>query len=150
MNAHQAWQNLIGQLQMEMSKAAFDTWVRSAELVNYEENVFTIGLQNAYARDWLESRLSSTITRHLTGLMNEKIAVNFIVWHKDAIPQTNTSIETPLPSTNDNHSVNSAHCSFLNGRYLKNQPHCLPSYHGRFPIIHGCSLLSANKNDNPF
>jgi len=106
MNAHQAWQNLIGQLQMEMSKAAFDTWVRSAELVNYEENIFTIGLQNAYARDWLESRLSSTITRHLTGLMNEKIAVKFIVWHKDSVPQTNTSIETPLPPSNNNHSEN--------------------------------------------
>ena len=120
MNAHQAWQNLIGQLQMEMSKAAFDTWVRSAELVNFEENIFTIGLQNAYARDWLESRLSSTITRHLTGLMNEKIAVNFIVWHKDAVPQSNPTIETPLPTTNNNYSENSAHCSFLNARYSFN------------------------------
>ncbi len=120
MNAHQAWQNLIGQLQMEMSKAAFDTWVRSAELVNYEENIFTIGLQNAYARDWLESRLSSTITRHLTGLMNEKIDVKFIVWHKDSVPHTNTSIETPLPPSNNNHFENSAQCSFLNGRYSFN------------------------------
>ena len=74
MNAHQAWQNLIGQLQMEMSKATFDTWVRSAELVNFTKIVFTIGVQNAYARDWLESRLSSTVTRHLTGLMNETVS----------------------------------------------------------------------------
>ncbi len=117
MNAHQAWQNLIGQLQMEMSKAAFDTWVRSAELVNFDENIFTIGVQNAYARDWLESRLASTITRHLTGLMNEKITVNFIVWHKDAV-QPNTVInEIPLqPSKNDG-TANSAQCSFLNSRY---------------------------------
>lgn len=83
MNAQQAWQATLGQLQMEMSKAAYDTWVRSAELVSYEQDVFTVGVPNAYARDWLESRLSSTVTRQLTGVMGKPQAVRFIVWHKD-------------------------------------------------------------------
>jgi chromosomal replication initiator protein len=86
MNAQQAWQATLGQLQMEMSKAAYDTWVRSAELVSYEEDVFTIGVQNAYARDWLESRLSSTVNRLLTGIMGRTQQVRFIVWHKEYEP----------------------------------------------------------------
>jgi chromosomal replication initiator protein len=57
MKAEQAWQAAIGQLQMEMPKAAFDTWVRDAELVSYEDGSFIIGVQNAYARDWLQSRV---------------------------------------------------------------------------------------------
>ena len=69
MNAKQAWQAALGQLQMEMPKAAFDTWVRNADLVSYEKDSFTIGVPNAYARDWLDSRLSSTVTRLLTGMM---------------------------------------------------------------------------------
>ena len=120
MNAQQAWQNLIGQLQMEMSKAAFDTWVRSAELVKYEENEFTIGVQNAYARDWLDSRLSSTITRYLTGLMNEKISVNFIVWHKDAMPQKITEVESPVTQPGNSPILNNSQTTFLNGRYSFN------------------------------
>ena len=40
MNSQQAWQATLGQLQMEMSKAAFDTWVRSAELVSHEQDMF--------------------------------------------------------------------------------------------------------------
>jgi chromosomal replication initiator protein len=83
MNPNQAWQATLGQLQMEMSKAAFDTWVRNAEFVNHQENTFTVGVQNAYARDWLESRLSSTVTRLLTGLMDRPQQVRFVVWHKD-------------------------------------------------------------------
>lgn len=83
MNAQQAWQNLVSQLQMEMSKAAFDTWVRSAELIQFEDHTFKIGVHNAYARDWLESRLASTIKRLLTGMMDEPVEINFIVWHKD-------------------------------------------------------------------
>jgi chromosomal replication initiator protein len=53
MNSQQAWQATVGQLQMEMSKASFDTWVRSAELLSYQDDNFTVGVPNAYARDWL-------------------------------------------------------------------------------------------------
>ena len=80
MKAEQAWQATLGQLQMEMQKAAFDTWVRDAELISYEDGSLTIGVQNAYARDWLHSRLSSKVTRLLTGLMNRSVEVRFIVW----------------------------------------------------------------------
>jgi chromosomal replication initiator protein len=83
MNAQQAWQATMGQLQMEMSKAAFDTWVRSAEMLSHDETSFTIGVPNAYARDWLESRLSTTVIRLLTGILGKPQAVRFVVWHKE-------------------------------------------------------------------
>jgi len=120
MNAQQAWQNLIGQLQSEMAKASFDTWVRSSELVKFEDNVFTIGVHNAYARDWLESRLSSTIIRHLTGLMNERVDVKFVVWHKEAPPQPATFNSDPTPEENITKNQNNSQCSFLNSRYSFN------------------------------
>jgi chromosomal replication initiator protein len=80
MKAEQAWQAALGQLQMEMPKAAYDTWVKNADLVTYEDGVFIIGVGNSYARDWLESRLSSTVIRMLTGIMNRTVAVRFVVW----------------------------------------------------------------------
>ena len=83
MNFQQAWQATLGQLQMEMPKSSYDTWVRSAELVSFENNTFTIGVPNAYARDWLDDRLTTTISRILSGMMNQTQNVTFIVWHKD-------------------------------------------------------------------
>lgn len=80
MKADRAWQATLGQLQMEMPKAAYDTWVRDAELLSYEDGSFMIGVQNAYARDWLQSRLSSTITRLLIGIMNRTVDIRFVVW----------------------------------------------------------------------
>jgi len=38
MNAEQAWQATLGQLQLEMSRASYDTWVSSAELLGYDED----------------------------------------------------------------------------------------------------------------
>jgi chromosomal replication initiator protein len=79
MNAEQAWQSVLGQLQMEMPRASFDTWVRNTRPVSYQNGTLTIGVHNAYARDWLESRLASTVSRLLVGIMNASVAVNFIV-----------------------------------------------------------------------
>jgi chromosomal replication initiator protein len=77
-------------------------------------------VQNAYARDWLESRLSSTITRHLTGLMNETVDVKFIVWHKDSSPQAAQKTITPPPPQIINKSESNNQCTFLNTRYSFN------------------------------
>lgn len=79
MNAEQAWQSVLGQLQMEMPRASFDTWVRNTKPVSYQNRTLTIGVHNAYARDWLESRLASTVSRLLVGILNDSVAVNFIV-----------------------------------------------------------------------
>jgi len=92
MDAVQAWQSALGQLQMEMPKASFDTWVRDTQIDSYEDGLFTIAVRNAYARDWLESRLSSTVTRLLMGIMNRNVNVTFVV-------QQNSSNETVAEAT---------------------------------------------------
>jgi len=106
MDAVHAWQSALGQLQMEMPRASFDTWVRDTNLVAYEDGLFTIGVGNAYARDWLENRLSSTATRMLVGIMNRDVDLRFVVHgagsaQPEAEPEPAAVIEAeaePLPS----------------------------------------------------
>jgi hypothetical protein len=74
-----AWQLAIGQLQVEMPKASFDTWLRDTQPIHYEDGVFTIATRNKYARDWLESRLVSTTERLLMGIMNRTVDVKFVI-----------------------------------------------------------------------
>ncbi len=83
MNAQQAWQAILGQLQVEMSTSAYNTWVRSAELVKCEDDTFVVGVPNIFARDWLESRLTITVSRLLTAVIGRPQDVKFIVWHQD-------------------------------------------------------------------
>jgi len=106
MDAVHAWQSALGQLQMEMPKASFDTWVRDTNLVAYEDGLFTVGVGNAYARDWLENRLSSTATRMLVGIMNRDVDLRFVVHgagsgQPEVDPEPAAGIEAdaePLPS----------------------------------------------------
>ena len=78
--AVQIWQTVLGQLRMEMSKASFDTWVRDTEPVTLNNDKLVVGVHNAYARDWLESRLRSIVRRKLSGLLARPVDVDFVVW----------------------------------------------------------------------
>ena len=79
MNPEQAWQSVLGQLQSEMPRAAFDSWVRDTQFISYEKNLVTVATRTQYARDWLENRLTSTVSRMLVGMLNHSVDVEFIV-----------------------------------------------------------------------
>jgi chromosomal replication initiator protein len=119
MDAVQAWQSALGQLQMEMPKASFDTWVRDTQIDSYEDGLFTIAVRNAYARDWLESRLSSTVTRLLMGIMNRNVDVTFIVQSNtsdESITEAGTCVSGEMPASNEL-QASPQRCPSLNPRY---------------------------------
>jgi len=92
--AGQAWHMAKGQLQMDMPKAAFDTWVAPADLAEYEPetNTFTIRSQNKYASSWLSGRVDATLAMMLTGITNRQADV--VYWPDDEVC-AQTSQEEP-------------------------------------------------------
>jgi chromosomal replication initiator protein len=85
MNAEQAWQTVLAQLQMDMPRASYDTWVRDTRPVGYENGMLTVSVRNAYARDWLDSRLAVTVNKLLIDTLNSKVSVKFIVSQTEEI-----------------------------------------------------------------
>lgn len=89
MQAEGIWNAALGQLQMEMPREAFDTWVRDSVLLAFEDGEYIVGIANVFARDWLEDRLTSKVKTVLTGLTGRSSAVKFVVW--------DGSVERELP-----------------------------------------------------
>jgi chromosomal replication initiator protein len=79
MDAQQAWQAALGQFQMDMPKASYDTWVKNSRFISQKDNTITIGVNNAYARDWLESRLKTTAERLLTSILGCSQDLVFVI-----------------------------------------------------------------------
>jgi chromosomal replication initiator protein len=115
MNGMQAWQAAVGQLQMDMQKATFETWVKDTHFLSYEDNSMVVGVPNAYARDWLESRLTSTVSRKLVGIMGKTTSVSFVVSKnkEDFIEKTREIIEEPVQVILTPRKINTS----LNPRY---------------------------------
>ncbi|MFQ5576576.1 MAG: DnaA N-terminal domain-containing protein, partial [Anaerolineae bacterium] len=79
MTGQQTWQATLEQLQHQMTKATFNTWVKNARLVKCENDTYTIGVKNDYAKDWLENRLKGTIKRTLSNTAGCPVLIDFIV-----------------------------------------------------------------------
>jgi hypothetical protein len=79
MTANQIWQAALRELQLQMTKATFDTWVKDTRAISHDEGIFVIGVHNALARDWLENRLLTTVERTLVGIIGHPVEVEFAV-----------------------------------------------------------------------
>jgi hypothetical protein len=90
-----AWQAALEQLRHDMPKASFDTWVRDTSYVSFEDGVFTISTPNAYGREWLAGRLTSTLTRLMTGILNQNVDIQFIVAEGDPDDQPEVGEAAP-------------------------------------------------------
>ncbi len=113
MNADRHWQAALGQFQLEMPRAAYDTWVRDTELLTYEDGTYVVGVRNAYARDWLEDRLLPTAKQVLAGISGRTVEVRFVVWQGDPADQLRETSLAPISIPADI----SATSSNLNPRY---------------------------------
>jgi chromosomal replication initiator protein len=80
MQPEQIWQTALGQLQMEIPRSTFDTWVKGTSLLTHEDGSYVVGVGNAYAKDWLENRLSGAVRRILSNLAGRTVQVRFVVW----------------------------------------------------------------------
>jgi chromosomal replication initiator protein len=76
---NQVWPAALGELQLQMTQATFDTWLRDTKLIRCDDNAYVIGVKNGYAKEWLEGRLLSTIKRTLTRLVGRTVDVKFVV-----------------------------------------------------------------------
>ena len=78
LNLEEIWGQVLGQLQLDMPKASYETWAKDTQAVSLEKNVLTVCARNAYARDWLESRMSTIVQNILKGMLAQPVSVRFV------------------------------------------------------------------------
>ena len=55
------WQTTLGQLQLRMTPANFETWLRDTVGLRHDHDGFVVGAPNELAREWLGVRLNMPI-----------------------------------------------------------------------------------------
>jgi len=78
-SAQEIWDAALGELQLQVSKPNYDTWLKDTSGISYKEDVFVIGVPNIFIAEWLRSRLHSLIKRTLTSITGKTIDVQFAI-----------------------------------------------------------------------
>lgn len=73
------WKTVLGELELQMTKATFNTWLKDTVFLRSEKGVYVIGVRNSHAVDWLANRLGDTIRRTLTAIDDTAVDVRFVV-----------------------------------------------------------------------
>jgi chromosomal replication initiator protein len=79
MDAKQVWRAALGELQVSLSPANFETWLRDTALVDVDDSRFKIAVPNGFAKDWLETRYRSLISQTLARIVGYSVQVEFVV-----------------------------------------------------------------------
>ncbi|MDL1909723.1 hypothetical protein FBQ81_03365 [Chloroflexi bacterium CFX6] len=82
-----AWEAVLVDLQNEISKASFETWVRDTFPVHFADGRMQVATRNKYAQNWLMSRLCEDVNRQLTAILGRQIDAEFVI-------ASNVAVET--------------------------------------------------------
>src|SRR3954470_3692328 len=79
MDAKQVWRAALGELQVSLSPANFETWLKDTALVAVDDTLFRIAVPNGFAKDWLESRYRSLISQTLARIVGDSVRVECVI-----------------------------------------------------------------------
>ena len=82
-SARDIWERTLGELQIQVNKANFNTWLSDSQGVSYQDNVFVVGVPNIFVAEWLSKRLHSLIRNTLTNILGKDAELQIVVWSKD-------------------------------------------------------------------
>ncbi|MFH0840764.1 MAG: DnaA N-terminal domain-containing protein, partial [bacterium] len=56
MNNEQLWQAVLGEIEINVSKASFTTWFKKTFISSYEESLVIVSVPNIFTKTWLENK----------------------------------------------------------------------------------------------
>jgi chromosomal replication initiator protein len=76
-SAQDIWQAALGELELQVNRANFRTWLQDTTGEALEGDTFVVGVPNAFCQEWLEQRLLPHIRNTLAGLAGRPLGVRF-------------------------------------------------------------------------
>ena len=76
--ARRIWADSLNELQLQMTRATFDTWLRGSHVIEADDSCLTIAVRHAYAVDWLQHRLLPVIQRTVARHAGGDVEITFV------------------------------------------------------------------------
>ena len=99
MNTKQIWQAALGDLQVQMPRNEFDTWIKPTALIAVEDSLAIVGTPNIFVRQELEGRYISPITDTLTRRLGYPVQVQVVIGNHSENGAPQPAEDSPLLAT---------------------------------------------------
>jgi len=104
MDLSQLWQSTLGEMEVQLSRANFATWLKNSRLVDKKDGVFYIALPNNFAKEWVENKYQKCLLGIVRNFDNSAKKLEFVVVGNnmdDGLRKTLTPSVSKLENTID-------------------------------------------------
>ncbi len=96
--AQEIWDTALGELQLQVSKANFRTWLEKTRGLNYQDNHLVVRVPNTFVAEYLDKNLRSLIEKTLIGITQCEIKVLFSIDGQGPTSQVKAADQVSLPA----------------------------------------------------
>jgi chromosomal replication initiator protein len=79
-SAKGAWEAALGALQLQVTKANYQTWLKDTIGLSHKNDQFIVGVPNTFTVEWLEKRLRHLIEKTLSDIVGGAVEIEFQVY----------------------------------------------------------------------
>ena len=107
-SAQEIWEAALGELQIQVNKPNYRTWLEKTVGLSYQDNQFIVGAPNPFVAEYLDKNQRSLIEKTLIGLTHHDVKVLFSVdaRHQNS-PGSYRGREESLPMFNPKYTFDS-------------------------------------------
>lgn len=73
------WETVLGQLELQVTRPNFETWLRNTAGLAQEAGTLTVGVPSDFCMEWLRTRMNAVIDRTVSQVAGHQITVTFQV-----------------------------------------------------------------------
>lgn len=92
------WEAALGQLELQVTRPNFETWLRGTVGLRIEDGVFVVGAPSDFAVEWLRSRMNVVIGRAVSQLLGDPVSVQFQVLGAPELPTEHPHTDAKPPA----------------------------------------------------
>ncbi len=78
-SAQEIWEAALGELQLQINKPNYQTWLQGTEGIDFKDGHFYISTPNTFVAEYLEKNQRSLIEKTLIGLVKNRVVAHFQV-----------------------------------------------------------------------
>lgn len=85
------WKEILGNIELEVSKPTFKTWFTNTFLVEKKDEKIIVGVPSNFVREWLRKKFNNLIFKHLKKYFNDIKNIEYVVVPKPTKIEITTS-----------------------------------------------------------
>jgi chromosomal replication initiator protein len=94
-SAREVWRAVLGELQLQLPRPTFETWLKQTEGISYDDSRFVVEVPTPFAIAWLERRMYQAIQKTLEKVTGRLLDIQFRVTSGGGAPGERSRGEIP-------------------------------------------------------